>query len=235
MALVSTNTRLSDIIFNSPEVVPVLNRFGIYMGVGDLSVGHACDGLGVDKNFFLTIINTFLDEAYFPENTLRSFCGEKIVHYLNEANRYYREFNLPNIERHFLSLIKSSGAQVNNLELILAFFLDIKKELLDAHDNDMRTWFQVLLAAERGDALPDELPEVADSTAINDRIADLKLMFVRHLKGYTEPNLTYAVLTAIVTFQRDVCQNNRIRDRILLPAYRSLRHAGSTNVSASAV
>ena len=46
-------------------------------------------------------------------------------------------------------------------------------------------------------------------------------MFVIHLKGEYDVNLCHAVLVAIMTLQKDIKQNNRIRYRILLPILKS--------------
>ena len=55
------------------------------------------------------------------------------------------------------------------------------------------------------------------SDAIEDKINDLINMFVIHLKGNYDHNLCQAVLISLVNFKKDITQNNRIRNRILLP------------------
>ena len=52
---------------------------------------------------------------------------------------------------------------------------------------------------------------------IDDKVQDLISMFVIHLKGDYDRNLTHAVLVAIFALKTDLEQNNRIRNRILIP------------------
>ncbi len=57
---------------------------------------------------------------------------------------------------------------------------------------------------------------------IADRLSDLKNMFVRHLRGIYDDNLLYAVILAIITLEKDMRQNNRIRARLLYPLLMSM-------------
>ena len=219
MALISSSTVLADAVVECPGIVPVINRFGIFLGTGDATVGDACDAAGVAVDFVLVILNTFVNEEYFPERTFRTYSVERLVKYLEQVNRQYQQFSLPNIERHFQSLIRVSGAD-SNVPQIYDFFLGVKDALLGAHTADMATWISDMLDRERESvSTVGVVAQVPDSSAVNDAVNDLVTMFVRMLSGSTEPNLTYAVLTALSNLARDVKQNNRIRDRILVPMY----------------
>ena len=73
MALIYRDTRMSDVIAHEPSVIPVINRFGINLGTGDSSVAEICAAHNLDTDFVLAILNTFVNDGYFPEDTLLSF------------------------------------------------------------------------------------------------------------------------------------------------------------------
>ena len=141
MALINAETKLCDVILHEPSVIPVINRFGIILGVGDKSIRTVCEEKNLDCEFFVTILNTFINEDYFPENRLKSFCATQIVNYLTQTNAYYEQFQIPNIERHFNFLINQSDSENNNLELMKQFFDELKKELLSRIENDKNCCF----------------------------------------------------------------------------------------------
>ena len=107
MALIYRETRLADVIANETSVIPVINRFGINLGTGDATVDAVCRVHNLDTDFFLAILNTFINEGYFPEEKLRGFKASEIIDYLVKTNAYYSRFQLPNIRRHFTMLINS--------------------------------------------------------------------------------------------------------------------------------
>ena len=71
MALINKNNKLADVILDNPSIITVLNRFGIYLGVGDKTVEQVCSEKRLDTDFFLIILNTFANEEYFPEELLK--------------------------------------------------------------------------------------------------------------------------------------------------------------------
>ena len=79
MPLVYADMKLCDIILHEPTLIPVLNRFGITLGIGDKSIRSVCEENSLDTDFFLTILNTFINEEFFPENRLKTFCATQIV------------------------------------------------------------------------------------------------------------------------------------------------------------
>ncbi len=229
MALVNKDTVLADIVISEPSVLTVLNRFDIKLGVGDNTIEDICANKGIDIGLFLTILNTYINDRYFPESILKSISIPKIIEYLKKTNTYYSLFQLPNIERHFHSLITRGNQENGNLELMFGFFKEVKEELILRIQADEK-WFEnnlSLLEKVSLDALPaikaSKEYDIADS--IEDKLSDLINMFVIHLKGEYDLNLCHAVLVALTTIQKDIKQNNRIRNRILRPVSDALLKA----------
>ena len=217
MALINAETKLCDVILH----VPVINRFGIILGVGDKSIRTVCEEKNLDCEFFVTILNTFINEDYFPENRLKSFCATQIVDYLTQTNAYYEQFQIPNIERHFNFLINQSDSENNNLELMKQFFDELKKELLSRIENDKNCWFpSIKVAAEtlHGEYYGEKFqPDTEENDSLEEKLDDLKSLFVIHLKGEYDLNLCHGVIFAIYSLEKDIKQHNRIRNRILRP------------------
>lgn len=220
MALIYKETKLCDIINNEPSVIPLINRFGIKLGISDFSVAEVCEEHNLDSEFFLTILNTFINDGYFPEERFSAFRSVELIDYLKKTNDYYRYYQLPNIHRHFRLLLSQSGENNNNLHLMLRFFEEVEKDLLGRIDYDSDCWFPAILEAEETGTAITELSQPED--AIEDKVSDLKNMFIKHLTGDYELNLCYGVIVAIITLEKDLRQNNRIRTRILSPLTVSL-------------
>lgn len=51
------NTKMSDIICDAPQLLQMMSRFGIPLGVGDRSVQEICATAGVDTPTFLAVAN----------------------------------------------------------------------------------------------------------------------------------------------------------------------------------
>lgn len=225
MLLVNKDTKLHEVVIQEPAVITVLNRFKITLGLGDKTVAQICDKHSLDVNFFLSIINTFLNPDYFPENALKAYNISEIVKYLTMTNDYYRKFLIPNIEQHFNLLIMRSPNENSNLELMRNFFFEVKSELLARIENDNSALFADI-SSMHDSSLSLNIKDLNgteeyDST-IEDKLNDLISMFVIHLSGTYDANLCQAVLFAIINLKKDICQNNRIRNKILMPLYRAL-------------
>lgn len=226
MALIYRDTRMSEVINNEPSVIPVINRFGINLGTGDLSVGEICVSHNLDADFVLAILNTFINDGYFPEETLLGFRVSEIIGYLVKTDNYYRHYQLPNIRRHFSLLLKSAGGANASLEAMFRFYQELERDIETRIDHDLNDWFPAISDMEDGgSAAAVEMP-VENDSSIEDKLSDLKSMFIKHLSCGYDLNLCYAVIVAIITLEKDMRQNNRIRDRILLPISRLLLNQG---------
>lgn len=226
MPLVYPNMQMSEVVEEHPSLIPVINRFGIRLGLGDKSVAMICDEYKLDTDFLLTVINTFLNEEYFPEKKLQTFHTSQIIGYLTKTNQFYQRSQIPNIERHLNSFIMMSTSQNNTLNLIGRFFSSFKEELTARIERDEQMWFPYCrsLSEKVNGHLDAELDKTlllnSESRAedtIEALLADLKSIMIKHLSGEYNENLCYAVIFAISSLEKDIKQHNRIRYRILTP------------------
>lgn len=199
---------------SSPSLIPVINRFGINLGVGDSEIGSICEKMHIDTDFFLSIVNTFIDKDYFPANPRNTFTLEKTVDYLEKTSRYYLKVQLPNIDRHFSSLLALSGTD-NNLAFLQTFFVEMRNQLTETLGYEEGVVFPAL---KSGEMPPDITRLAASHSEVEEKLHDLLYFFVVHLHGNYDRNLTTGVVSAVYALKRDYSQNNRIRTRILFPA-----------------
>lgn len=213
MSLYNKESRLSDAILAHPQLIPVINRLGVELGMGDRSIGAICLEKGIDADFFLSVVNTFLDSDYFPVNARGTFTLAKTIDYLRMTALFYCRVQLPNIRRHFTSLTERSRGE-NNLGFLRSFFDETAERIEALAASDEEGLYPSLLRGADGSAVRES---VESHDEIEARLLDLLHLFVAHLKGECDRNLCTAVVTAIFSLSKDYRQNNRIRRRILLP------------------
>lgn len=225
MALVTPDTKLCEVIVDEPSVVPVINRFDIVLGVGDRTIKSICKEKGIDTSFFITILNAFIHESFFLENLTGAFNAGDVVDYLRKTNNSYLRNQLPNIERHFAALISRSDSN-NNLPLLFNFYREVKTEIERRIDSDNQ-WFDAIISAEQSNSEVSVAGNAiqAESDSIEDKLSDLINMFVIHLRGDYDRNLCHAVLFAVISLEKDICQNNR--NRVLRPLVDALNSRNS--------
>ena len=227
MALVTPDTKLCEVIVDEPSVVPVINRFDIVLGVGDRTIKSICKEKGIDTSFFITILNAFIHESFFLENVTGAFNAGDVVDYLRKTNNSYLRNQLPNIERHFAALMSRSDSN-NNLPLLFNFYREVKTEIERRIDSDNQ-WFDAIISAEQSNSEVSVAGNAvqAESDSIEDKLSDLINMFVIHLRGDYDRNLCHAVLFAVISLEKDIRQNNRIRNRVLRPLVDALNSRNS--------
>jgi len=203
MAFLTAGSILSETVSENPILIPVINRFGIKLGLGDKTVSSVCDEYNVNTDFFLSILNTYLEEDYFPEKKLHEFDLELVSEYLKQTDAYYAHAQIPNIEKHLNAFITLSDPANKQLELIRKLFYKFKSELLSRINNS-------ILADDNSLALLD----------------DLKHILIKHISGSFNENLCYAVIFSIDSLISDLAKHNRIRDKILKPKIQELADAG---------
>ena len=199
MLLIYKNMPLGAVINSHTSIVPVLDRMGINLGVGDSTVEEVCVEKGINVDFVIAILNTFLNEGYFPEKSFQTVSREDIESYMNSTYEYYLGAQLPVIEAHLVRLINGENAP---LHIIKRMVEDIRLSIINAMGSDKKTDYTA----------SDEYYQGAISL-----IDDVKNLIIKHISGRYDKNMCYALLFFLSSFRKDLNHHLRIRSRVLIP------------------
>ncbi len=204
MPLLNPHSVMADVLAEHNELIPVLNRFGLRIGVSDKTVGDLCEEFQLNPDFILTVLNVYLDESYSPDASLPLFDAESIADYFRHTVENYIHDLVPNIEVHLNALIATSGADNKELGMLRMLFLKFKERMTD----------HLQKHTEYTDDFPDDL------------LHDLKSILIKHLSVEHNQNLSYAVIYSLHSFEKDLAAHNRLRDRVLRPKLSELDLSG---------
>ncbi len=204
MPLLDKYSVMADVLAEHNELIPVLNRFGIRLGVGDKTIMELCDAQNLNPDFILTILNVYLDEDYPPEASLSLFDTESVADYFQHTVESYIHELIPNIGKHLNAFIAISGAENEELGVLNNLFLKFKEKMTEHLQN--QTLFD--------DDFPYEL------------LHDLKNILIRHLSKEFNQNLIYAVIFSVHSFEKDLAAHNRLREKVLRPKLNELDKTG---------
>ncbi len=195
---------MAGLLAEHSELIPVLNRFGIRLGVGDKSVSELCEEQRLNTDLILTVLNVYLDESFVPDDSLLLFDAESIVDYFHQTVESYIHDLIPNIEKHLNAFIAMSGSEKQELKLLREIFREFK-ERMTQHLRDSSGYEE---------NFPNEL------------LHDLKQILIQHLSPGCNQNLCHAVIFSLHSLQKDLEAHNRVRDRVLLPKVNELSPGG---------
>ena len=194
------NVVLSELLTEHSELIPVVNRFGIKLGVGEKTIGKICLENDLNINFILAILNVYLDEEYDPDKDLDTFDVSLIVDYLKRTVENYMQVLVPNIEKHFTPFIAMNDGENKELKLLHKMFYQFKSGL--------------------SDHLQQGLEQLSDYQ--NELLHDLKNIIIKHISGNYNQNLAYAVIFSITALEKELHIYNRLLNKLLRPKLREL-------------
>lgn len=227
MILLNLHTVIADVLSEHNELIPVLNRFGVRLGVGDKTLEKLCEENNLDPALIITVLNVYLNEDYVPDS-LEYINTESIADYFQHTVENYIHELMPNIEKHLNAFIALSNSVIstenslnNNivesgkdeLSMLRFIFLNFKERMINYlkkmvnHDEDF----------------PDDL------------LHDLKNILIKHLSTEYNQNLCYAVIFSIHSFEKDLAAHNRLREKVLQPKLNQLDTSGIKQLQYSIV
>ena len=203
MSIIKKETVLSQILAQHHILIPIVNRFGIRLGVGDKTIETICEEQDLNIDFILTILNVYLDEDYMPQNKLSQFDLEPIATYFNETIQNYLNSLVPNIEKHLHAFIATSNSQNEELNILQKVFYQFKEELV--------------LHLEKGLKHTGTYP--------HELLRDIKSILIKHVSGDFNQNLCYAVIFSVGSLESDLIIHNRLKNSILKPKLKELSNS----------
>ena len=221
---------MADVVHSNYLLLPVISRFGIQLGFGEKTVKEVCKKHRIEVEFFLAIANTFSNVDYFPEKKLQSFNVLMIVSYLQKTHAYYRETQVPLVEKLLNALMRNHLEEKNNVKLLKKFFLGYKKELFAHLDREEKTTFPYIKKAyqlfhssmmtqkERA-ALSQYSMQVYEEehSDIDEKLYDLKNILIKYVRGRAVESVYHEVIFELFRLEKDIQDHTRIENNVLMP------------------
>lgn len=232
MSIITANSVLSNVVLQHTALLPLLNRFGIKLGLGDETVQSICQKQGLDQHFFIYVANSYIQPSYTGCLKLSAHHLSLIVDYLERANSYYLHAQIPNVRIHLMSFVKRSGCSnpiLQELPRILSALENLLEERVSVDQKEYFPRFQKLakdIAEKRNDSTLDQVftEEISVTKSLDegdDRleslVEDVMQVLIRHIKGDFDDNLLHGVIYSLAAFRADISNNNRLRKKVFFP------------------
>lgn len=221
---------MADLVHINYFVLSILDRFGIKLGFGDKNIDQVCRDYEINPDFFLEIINAFIDNEYFPQKKLQNFSVELIVKYLSKTHDYYHQEKIPVIDSLMSEMIKNCYSNKENLSLLKKFFEEYKQELKNHTKREEDVVFPYSIAIEKkylGESLIDTEEQLLkeysmsiflnEHTDIEEKLYDLKNIVIKYLPQPRNQKLCNALLYELFSLEKDMNDHNRIEEKVLVP------------------
>lgn len=209
------NGRVAEIGYSSAEeqILQLMNRFGITLGVGEKTIQTICDEHQVDCNTVLTIVNYAVNK----ELPLHIDIDIPTLHrYLENAHTYFLNFQLPRIRQELLEAINLANGNTRIPLMIIRFFDEYVQEIKAHIEHEAEHSYE---------------QHARDDEHIANKAHELKSLIIKYYPSSfsidnplpqerEQMRLLYAALHDLKHFENELSLHCSIEDNLMLPALR---------------
>jgi regulator of cell morphogenesis and NO signaling len=221
--IISAKTRLVDIVLQDKRSLVLLPRFDIELGFADKTVKQVCEEQNINTDFFLLMVNVFLNKNYFPDRKLKSLDVDMLLRYLENSHQYYLEEKIPYLE----ALLDDFKRQVKHpaTKQLDKFFRQYILEVKEHLEYEDQTVFPYVTA------LSEQIKKNAGQIAgidyhigifeerhdnIEEKLTDLKSLLIKYFPPSNDRYVRIRLLNELMDFEEDLTNHARIEDKILI-------------------
>lgn len=228
--LIHKKMPLSDMILANVDLLSVLKRFDIVLGIGDKTIADICAERNINLDFFLAIVNIFHNKEYFPTEKLQSFSIGTIVHFLKKSHYYYNQEIIPAIEVLIHQLYWKGSDHERNLQILQKFFNEYRKEVKTHTDHEEETVYPYMVYVEETCMKKDYIEEcyqkikqysitnyAEEHNNIDEKLTDLKNIIIKYLPPSNNQDIAFRILQKLFKLENDLKHHADIEEKILVP------------------
>jgi regulator of cell morphogenesis and NO signaling len=227
--IITGEMKLSDIVVSDKRALVLFPRFGIELGFGDTTVAEICIKKGIDLQFFLLMVNTFLNPGYFPDSKLKAVDVDMLISYLIESHKYYLEEKIPYLQSLILDFKKKvKHPALVQLEKFFDQYIEEVKEHLRYEDQTAFPYIGMISSFRKKSDIPMErmnysvgiFEERHDN--IEEKLSDLKNLLIKYFPPASDRYIRIRLLNELIGFEDDLINHARIEDKVLIPVVKHL-------------
>jgi len=228
--LITSNSLLSKVIHSDFEILTILQRFGIKLGLGDKSISEVCDLHNIDTIFFLEIINIFHNKDFFPDDKIQKISIKLIINFLNSSHMFYNNEKIPFIESLIDELYWETDDHDRNLSILKKFFYEYKTEVKVHTLHEEETVYPYAVFIEETCNGKQDLVDcykkmeiysitnyAQEHENIEEKLTDLKNIIIKYLPPPKNQNIINKILFQLFRLEKDLNNHARIEEKILVP------------------
>ena len=212
-------SRMSQVVTAHPQLLMVMQRLGIALGLGDRSIDEVCRQSYVDTAFFMLLLDVVTSEDYVPplQRTLTTDMS-LLVPYLRASHAYYVNLRLPHIEQHLHNIARQLPSRMASV--FNSFFDDYKREVAEHFAHEEQMVYPHVEALQRGERDQSYRIDtfIANHGNLQDKLDDLLQIIFRYLPPTVtaDDDLLEAVFD-ILQISSDLSKHSLIEERVLVP------------------
>lgn len=220
--MINSNLKLADLIHLDYHILPIINRFGITLGVGDFTIKQSCQMLGLNADFFVEVVNVYLNDDYLPQENLKKVSLNDIIKYLNSSHNYFLSVKLKHLDEKISDLIeKTNKSEQKIAQLILNFYQEYKNELIEHinfEEEKVFPYIKSLIDNKTHEDINFKINNYIEKhTNIEDKIFDLKNLFIKYLKLPVEQMVYIEIISDLFDFEKDLNKHQIFEEKVLIP------------------
>lgn len=233
---ITPGMKMADIINENPNLMLLIEHFGIDLVVRDKTVAQVCHETPVSENVFLSFANLF--NGYSPlETELYEIEDiDTILSFLKNSHHYYREEVFPKIRKKIRKMHEHNN--LKETALVEKFFNDYYREVSDHFGYEDKTVFpyiKILLARVQNEEVSFESVDYSVTEYrehhddIEEKLNDLKNLLLKHLPSKDDQKIRRELLFILFELEHELNIHSRIEDKILVPLVEKMERVVDKN------
>ena len=213
--MITENNKLSDIVSNNIDLLPILNRLGISANIGERSISDVCRLNQTDTRFVLGVLNTYSSADYFPKPEDLEL--QSLVDFLIQTHNYHKQVTIPRLYG-FIEKLKQHMPNEKLLIIIEKYLNQYIKKLIQHIDFEEVEIFPLVKMDSPIDVKSVKFKKIfKQHTNVENEISDLKTIIIRHIPDNINMNLVHDLLHTLSHFEKEQLDHARFEDKILIP------------------
>lgn len=215
--ILTAQMKMADLIESNYNVLLLLPRFGISLGVGERSVQEICAQYHISVDLFLLVCRIYSNSDYIvSDEELNKISIQDLINYLKRSHFYYRTDRLQIIESQLMLL--NQNLDPRNGKIIVTFFDEYKRELLNHFGYEESMVFPYIDSLLQEKVLTDFNIHIFEDnhSNIEEKLHDLKNILIKYLPAHSQTNYS-ELLFNIFLLEDDLNKHTRLEDHVLIP------------------
>lgn len=221
--------KMSDLIFENPSFLIMMEHFNLDLATQDKSVEQICRENQLNKAVFIAIANLY--NGFNPEGIDRFETDDSnaIIAFLKNSHQFYLSEKIPEIHGIIDQLIKNGINRKTEIKLVEDFFTEYIREVKEHLDYEDEIAFPYFLELLFPTCDPQKaknkfsVEEYQDHhTDIETKLNDLKKLLVKHISLRDDRSLKRKLLINLFELEYDLNIHSVIEELMLIPLIKKI-------------